>query len=329
MSEATSAEETQAPMRSGSRLERVLRAGQFAITSELNPPDSADPEDVHAAARPLADVSDAINATDASGANCHMSSLGISSLLERAGRGAVMQISCRDRNRIAIQGDVLGAAALGIKNVLCLSGDGVAVGDQPGAKPVFDLDSVSLLQTLKGMRDEGQFLSGRKIEKPPRLFLGAVENPCMDPLEWRSERLQKKADAGADFIQTNHVFDLPRFQAFMTRVRDLGLHERLFILVGIGPLASPRVARWMKSRVPGIHIPDALIRRIESAADPAEEGIRISVELMQQIKDIEGVAGVHVMAYRREEMVCEIVKRSGILDMRAGQEGNGLGASAG
>ncbi|MCV2880141.1 methylenetetrahydrofolate reductase [Sedimentimonas flavescens] len=301
---------------SGSRLERVLRSGQFAVTAELNPPDSADPADVFEAARPLAEVTDAINATDASGANCHMSSIGICSLLTRAGHGTIYQISCRDRNRIAIQGDVLGAAAMGVRNVLCLTGDGVGVGDQPGARPVFDLDSLSLLRTIRTMRDEGTFLSGRRITRPPRMFLGAAENPCVPPLDWRPERLAKKVEAGADFIQTNYIFDVPVFERFMARVRDLGLERRVFILAGVGPLASARAARWMRSNVPGIHIPDAVIERIEKSAKPAEEGKRLCIELMQQIREIPGVAGVHVMAYRREHEVSEIVAESGVLKGR-------------
>ncbi|MEZ5935700.1 MAG: methylenetetrahydrofolate reductase [Alphaproteobacteria bacterium] len=301
---------------SGSRLERVLRAGKFAVTAELNPPDSADPEDVFEAARPLGEVADALNATDASGANCHMSSIGICSLLTRAGYGTVYQISCRDRNRIAIQGDVLGAAAMGVRNVLCLTGDGVGVGDQPGAKPVFDFDSLSLLRTIKTMRDQGVFLSGRKIKSPPRLFLGAAENPCIPPYEWRPERLAKKVEAGAEFIQTNYIYDIPLFEKFMARVRDLGLHERVFILAGVGPLASAKAARWMRSNVPGIHIPDEVIGRMEGAAKPGEEGKRLCVELIQQVRAIEGVAGVHVMAYRREHLVSEIVQESGVLEGR-------------
>ncbi|WP_068116021.1 methylenetetrahydrofolate reductase [Tropicimonas marinistellae] len=298
------------------RLEAVLRSGRFAITAELNPPDSANPDDVFEAARPLGEVADAINATDASGANCHMSSLGISALLVRAGYGPVLQISCRDRNRIAVQGDVLGAAALGVRNVLCLTGDDVSAGDQPGAKPVFDFDSVSLVRTLRTMRDEGMFLSGRKISDPPKLFIGAAENPCVEPLEWRPERLKKKIEAGADFIQTNLIFDMDRFRTFMARVREMGLHERAFILAGIGPLTSARVARWMRSRVPGIHIPDALVERLDAASDPAALGQRLCIEAIQEVREIEGVSGVHIMAYRREHLVSEIILQSGVLDRR-------------
>lgn len=301
----------------GSRLERVLRAGKFAVTAELNPPDSADPADVFEAARPLGEVADAVNATDASGANCHMSSIGICSLLTRAGYGTVYQISCRDRNRIAIQGDVLGAAAIGVRNVLCLSGDGVGVGDQPGARPVFDFDSVSLLRAIRTMRDEGVFLSGRKISRPPRMFLGAAENPCIEPHAWRPDRLAKKIEAGAEFIQTNYIFDMGLFENFMARVRAMGLDRKVFILAGVGPLASARAARWMRSNVPGVHIPDHVVERMEKAAEPGAEGKRICIELIQRIREIKGVAGVHVMAYRREHQVSEIILESGVLKGRA------------
>jgi len=298
---------------SASKLERVLRKGLFAVTAELNPPDSADPRDVLKAAEPLVEVADAINATDASGANCHMSSMGICSLLSRAGQGSVFQISCRDRNRIAIQGDVLGVAAMGVGNVLCLSGDGVGVGDQPGAKAVFDFDAISLLRTLKTMRDEGVFLSGRKLTTPPKIFLGAASNPCIQPLEWRAERLAKKVQAGADFIQTNYIFDVDIFERFMETVRKEGLHKKVFILAGVGPLASAKAARWMRTNVPGIHIPDRVIDRLEAADKPGEEGKQICIELVRQMRQIEGVAGVHIMAYRREHMVNEIIESSGVL----------------
>jgi methylenetetrahydrofolate reductase (NADPH) len=302
--------------RSNSRLERVLRSGRFAVTAELNPPDSADPADVYEAARPLSEVADAINATDASGANCHMSSLGICALLTRVGYGSVLQISCRDRNRIAIQGDVLGAASMGVSNILCLTGDGVGVGDQPGAKPVFDFDSISLLRTLRTMRDEGMFLSGRKISTPPKIFLGAAENPCIPPFETRADRLAKKVEAGAEFIQTNYVYDLPLFERFMARVRDMGLDERVYILAGVGPLASPKAARWMRTNVPGIHVPDHVVERLEKADKPGLEGKRICIEIIQQMREIKGVAGIHVMAYRREELVSEIITESGVLEGR-------------
>jgi 5,10-methylenetetrahydrofolate reductase len=302
------------------RLERVLREGRFAVTAELNPPDSADPEEVYGRALVLSEVCDAINATDASGANTHMSSVGICSLLTRAGYAVVMQISCRDRNRIAIQGDVLGAAAMGVANILCLTGDGVQAGDQPEAKPVFDLDSTSLLQTIRTMRDERRFLSGRKITKPPQVFLGAAANPFVPPYDYRAIHMGKKVAAGAEFIQTQYCFDLALFESFMARVRDLGLDQKCFILAGVGPLASARAANWMRTHVPGIHIPDAVIKRLEGAANQKAEGKRLCIELIQRIREIKGVAGVHVMAYRQEELVSEIIVQSGIMQGRQGRE---------
>jgi 5,10-methylenetetrahydrofolate reductase len=299
------------------RLERVLREGKFAVTAELNPPDSADPQDVYDRALVLSEVCDAINATDASGANVHMSSVGICSLLTRAGYAVVMQISCRDRNRIAIQGDVLGAAAMGVANILCLTGDGVQAGDQPQAKPVFDLDSTSLLETIATMRDKRVFLSGRKITVPPQVFLGAAANPFAPPYDYRPLHLAKKIAAGAQFIQTQYCYDMPVFERFMAKVREQGLHRKAFIIVGVGPLASARAARWMRSNVPGIHVPDTVVARLEGAKDQKLEGKKICIELIQQIREIEGVAGVHVMAYRQEELVSEIIVASGIMQDRA------------
>ena len=302
------------PLRSGSRLERVLRAGLFAVTAELNPPDSSDPQEVYDAALVLSEVADAINATDASGANVHMSSLGLCAVLLRAGYEVVMQMSCRDRNRIALQGDLLGASALGVKNVLCLTGDDVTAGDQPEAKRVFDFDSMHLLRTAKTMRDQGVLLSGRKLTVPPRVFLGAAENPFAPPLNWRAQRLAKKVEAGADFVQTQYVFDVGVFREFMARVRDLGLHERVYILAGVGPLRSPKAAEFMRTRVPGVVIPDAIIDRLNKAPRERwrDEGMNICVEIIQQVCEIKGVAGVHVMAYRQEEVVAEIVHRAGL-----------------
>lgn len=301
--------------KSGSRLERVLRSGRFAVTSELNPPDSADPEDVYRAALVLAGVCDGINAVDASGAHCHMSSVAICALLTRAGYSSVYQVSCRDRNRIAIQGDLLGAAAMGVGNVLFITGDDVTAGDQPEAKRVFDFDSIQAIQTAKIMRDEAMFLSGRKLTTPPRLFLGAAANPFVPPYDWRPLRLAKKIAAGADFIQTQYCFDVPRFQEYMKRVRDMGLHEKAFILVGVGPLRSDRAAEFMRSKVPGVVIPDAVVERLRKTPKKKKraEGKRICVEIIQQIREIEGVAGVHVMAYRQEELVAEIIEDASLL----------------
>lgn len=298
------------------RLERVLRRGEFAVTAELNPPDSADAEDVYNRAHIFEGWVDGINATDGSGAHCHMSSVAICALLTRIGYSPIMQISCRDYNRIAIQGNVLGAAALGVCNILCLTGDGVQCGDHPEAKPVFDLDSTSLLKTIVTMRDDRRFLSGRKISTPPPVFLGAAENPFSPPYDFRPIRLAKKVAAGAQFCQTQYCFDLPMLQRFMDKVRDMGLDKRCFILVGVGPLASAKTAKWMRANVAGVHIPDAVIARLEGAKDQKAEGKRICIEMIQQIREVPGVAGVHVMAYRQEEYVSEIVHESGVLKGR-------------
>ncbi|MCB0173385.1 MAG: methylenetetrahydrofolate reductase [Anaerolineae bacterium] len=301
--------------KSDGRLERVLRSGRFAVTAELNPPDSADPEEVYQAALVLSEVCDGINATDGSGAHCHMSSVAICALLTRAGYAPIFQVSCRDRNRIAIQGDVLGAAAMGVSNVLCLTGDDVTAGDQPQAKRVFDFDSIQLLRTIKIMRDKGMFLSGRKLTTPPRLFLGAASNPFVPPYDWRPYRLAKKIEAGADFIQSQYCFDVPRFRQFMQKVRDLGLHEQAFFLVGVGPLRSEKAAEFMRTKVPGVHIPDNIVERLRKTPKEkkVEEGKRICVEIIQQVREIEGVSGVHVMAYRQEELVAEIISEAGLL----------------
>lgn len=293
-------------------LEQAFRSNRFVVTAEMSPPDSPDPTDVYRSVAIFEGAVDAVNVTDASGANCHISSLGVCALLAQRGLTAIMQITCRDRNRIAIQGDILSAAALGIANLLCLTGDGVANGDHPGAMPVFDLDSISLLNTARAMRDEGHFLSGRRLAKRPHYFLGAVENPFVPPYQVRPQRLSKKIAAGAQFIQTQFCFDVPRLKEFMAQVRDLGLHEKCFIVVGVGPLPSAKTARWFRSRVPGVHIPDAVIERMDKAADQRREGVKICVETIQQIREIAGVAGVHLMAHREEELIIGALADAGI-----------------
>ena len=299
------------------RFERVLRAGGFAVTTELAPPDSADPEEVYNRARVFDGYVDAINATDGSGANCHMSSLAVCSLLTRVGYAPIMQISCRDKNRIAIQGDILGGAAMGVCNMLCLTGDGVQAGDHPQAKPVFDLDSVSLLDIARDLRDGHRFQSGRKISFAPRVLFGAAENPSALPHAWRAQRLAKKVAAGAQFIQTQYCYDLPLLRSFMEEIEALGLSGKVFILAGVGPLRSAKTAEWMRKNVPGMHVPDAIVARLAGAADQAREGRNLCIELIQAIREIRGISGVHVMAYRQEESVPEIVERSGILRGRA------------
>jgi methylenetetrahydrofolate reductase (NADPH) len=297
-------------------LEKLLRRGVFAVTSELSPPDSSDPKEVFDRAKIFDGYVDAINATDGSGANCHMSSVAVCALLRSVGYSVVMQVSCRDRNRIAIQGDVLGASAIGVASVLCLTGDGVQSGDHPQAKPVFDMESTTVLSMLRKMRDESCFQSGRKITTPPRLFLGAAANPFVPPYDFRPFRLAKKIQAGAQFIQTQYCYDVERLEQYMAAVRAMGLHEKAYILVGVGPLASARAAEWIRKNVPGVHIPDTIVDRLAKSENQKEEGKKICIEIIQQVREIEGIAGVHVMAYRQEEAVAEIIDKSGILGDR-------------
>ena len=270
------------------RFERVLRAGQFAITAEIAPPDSADPEDVYARAALFDGYVDAINATDSSGANCHMSSMGICSLLTR--RGYAM--------------------------ILCESGDGVQSGDHPDAKPVFDMDSISALGMVRHMRDEQQFLSGRAISSPPRLFLGGAANPFAPPLDIRPHRMAKKIAAGAQFIQTQYCFDVELMKTFMAQVRDMGLLENASLLAGVGPLASAKAAEWIRKNVAGVHIPDDVIKRLAGAENQKQEGVDLCVDLIEQVREIGGVSGVHIMAYRMEDRIGEIVTRSNALGGR-------------
>ena len=298
------------------RFERVLRAGHFAVTAEIAPPDSADPADVYERAALFDGYVDAINATDSSGANCHMSSMGICSLLTRRGYAMILQQSCRDRNRIAMQGDILGAAAMGVCNILCLSGDGVQSGDHPEAKPVFDMDSISALGMVRHMRDEQKFLSGRAINSPPRLFLGGAANPFAPPLDFRPHRMAKKIAAGAQFIQTQYCFDIERMKTFMAQVRGMGLLEKAYVLAGVGPLASAKAAEWIRKNVAGVHIPDEVIKRLAGAEDQKQEGVNLCIDLIEQVREIEGVSGAHIMAYRMEDRIGEIVTRSNALGDR-------------
>jgi methylenetetrahydrofolate reductase (NADPH) len=298
------------------RFERILRAGHFAVTAEIAPPDSADPHEVYQRAALFDGYVDAINATDGSGANCHMSSVGMCALLTRRGYSMIMQISCRDRNRIAMQGDVLGASAMGVSNILCLTGDGVQSGDHPQAKPVFDMDCMTSLQMIAGMRDGGHFMSGRKISSPPQVFLGAAANPFAPPLDYRPLRLAKKVAAGAQFVQTQYCFDIDRLKAYMSEVRDMGLDKKVFILVGVGPLASAKSAEWIRNNVAGVHIPDEIIKRLAGAKDQRQEGVNICIDMVNQAKEIEGVSGAHIMAYRQEERIAEIVEKTKVLGDR-------------
>jgi len=291
-------------------LEQACRSGRFVLTVEVAPPDSADPAALLARASRFAGLVDAINITDGAGGNCHMSSVAASAILAAGGLAPVYQIACRDRNRIAIQGDVLGAAALGVKNILCLTGDDVSQGDHPQAKPVFDLDAVSLLRITRGMCDRGEYASGRKLDVAPSLFIGATANPFVPPYQDRILNLEKKVDAGAQFIQTQFCFDLPLLEDFMREVRRRELHRRASIIVGVGTLGSARALAWMAEHVPGIHIPATMLQRIAAASDQKAEAKRICIETIQAIAAIEGVAGVHVMGHKNEDTLAEIIVES-------------------
>jgi len=300
-------------MRSGSNLERVLTEGHFAVTSEIGPPKGTSADFVRKTAEQLKNCCDAMNVTDNQTAIVRMSSLAACALLRQMDIDAVMQMVTRDRNRLAMQADILGAVALGIRNLLCLSGDHQKFGNHPTAKNVHDIDSIQLAQMVKTMRDEGLFMSGDKVSGDVPIFIGCAGNPFADPFEFRVLRLAKKIRAGADFIQTQAVFDLPRFTAWMDMVRDQGLHEKAYILAGIIPMKSAGMARYMKKYVAGLMIPDELVKRMEHASDAKEEGVSIACELIEQLRDIPGVRGLHIMAVAWEEIVPEIVERARLL----------------
>jgi len=298
---------------SGSKLEKVLKEGEFAVTCELGPPKGADPNPVKNKAEILKDCADAVNITDNQTAIVRMSSIACAAILLQLGIEPVVQMVTRDRNRLALQSDVLGACALGVKNILCLSGDHQKFGNHPQAKNVYDLDAVQLIFTLKIMRDESMFLSGDKLSSPPSIFIGAVENPFADPFEFRSIRLAKKIDAGCDFIQTQAVFDVAKFERWMKILRDEGLCEKVYILAGVIPIKSAGMARYMRDYVSGVAVPDEIVRRIEDAKDTKKEGIKICVEIIDQLRQIEGVRGVHIMAVAWEEAVSQVVEEAKLL----------------
>jgi methylenetetrahydrofolate reductase (NADPH) len=305
------------PARSAGALERVLRAGNFALTAETRPPDAATAEAVIARAGCLKGLADAVNVTDGAGAQAHMSALAAAAILLRHGIEPVLQFTARDRNRMALQADMLGAAALGVSSILCLHGDDPKTGDQPEAKPVYDVDSRGMMRIARQLRDEGQFPSGRALETAPRLFIGGAEMPIDPPAGWKPDGLISKIEAGADFVQTQYAFDLAILRRWLAALADQGLTERVYILVGIGPIASARSARWMNEKLPGVHVPDALIRRLEQAIDQRAEGRHICAELLQELAEIPGVAGAHLMAPRQEAGCAEVIAESGLLARRS------------
>ncbi len=309
----------EATYKSGSNLEKLLQAGRFVVTSELGPPKSADPEVIKTKAGHLRGWVDAVNVTDNQTAIVRVSSVAACRLILEHGLEPIMQMTCRDRNRLAMQADILGAYLLGVRNLVCLTGDHQCFGNHPTARNVFDIDSLQLARMVKNMRDKKVFACGEEIKNTakspvmePRMFIGAAANPFADPFEFRVRRLEKKIVAGADFIQTQCIYDMDRFKAWMSMVRERGLHKRCHILAGLTPLKSVGMARYMRDKVAGITMPEPLVRRMETCADPKNEGIRICVEQTQELQGIEGVAGIHLMAIEWEHRVGEIVEAAGL-----------------
>jgi len=297
-----------------SKLEKILSAGHLAVTSECGPPRGSDGDVITKKAEMIKDYVDAINITDNQTSVTRLCSLAAVIRLKLMGLEPILQMVTRDRNRIALQSDILGAASFDIHNILCLSGDHQSFGDSPQGQNVFDIDSIQLIQTVRHMRDEGKFLGGDDINRPPQMFVGAAANPFADPFEIRVRRLAKKIAAGVEFIQTQCIYNLDKFELWMKQVRDMGLHEKVYILAGVTPFKTAGMAKYMKNRVPGMDVPDEVVERMSGVPKEkqSEEGINICVESIQRLKEVEGVRGFHVMAIEWEEMVPEIVKRSGL-----------------
>lgn len=301
-------------MNTESRLEKVLTSGNFAVTAECGPPKGSDVVALQEKGKHLLNCVDAVNVTDNQTAIVRMSSVAASAILKSMGHEPVLQMVTRDRNRIALQSDLFGAYALGVRNVLCLTGDHHSFGNQKQTVGVFDLDSIQLLRTVRDMRDQGTIIGGEAIQVPPKMFIGAAENPFADPISWRVVRLAKKAAAGADFIQTQCIFNVDRFAEFMKQAHDQGITEKLYVLAGITPLKTVGMARYMANKVAGMEIPEELISRMAGVPKEkqAEEGIKITVETIQRVREIPGVAGIHLMAIEWEHKVPEILKTAGL-----------------
>ena len=300
-------------MKAGTNLEKILESGRFAVTAEAGPPKGASAAVIQRKGELLRHCCDAVNVTDNQTAIVRMSSLAGCVLLKQLGAEPVMQMVCRDRNRIAIQSDVLGAVALGIGNILCLSGDHQKFGNHPTAKNVFDIDSIQLIQTLKNMRDEKKFLCGEDVSGEVPLFIGAAANPYADPFEFRVVRLAKKVKAGADFIQTQAVYDVAKFARWMEMVTERVLDKEVHILAGLIPIRSVGMARYMRDYVSGVSVPDEIITRMEQAKNAKEEGVRIILEIIEQLKEIPGIHGIHIMAVGWEDIVPAVIEQAGLL----------------
>ncbi|MDD3472433.1 MAG: methylenetetrahydrofolate reductase [Syntrophaceae bacterium] len=305
-------------MKTESNLEKVLASGRFAVTAECGPPKGSDTAILMEKAKSLLGHIDAVNVTDNQTAIVRMSSIAACSILKNMGHEPILQMVTRDRNRIALQSDIFGAYALGISNVLCLTGDHQSFGNQKQAVGVFDLDSIQLLKTVKDMRDEEKIIGGESIQGAPKMFIGAAANPFADPVDWRVIRLAKKVNAGADFIQTQCIFNMDQFKKFMNQAVDMGLTEKTYILAGITPFKSVGMAKYMSDKVAGMDIPDELIRRMAGVPKEkqADEGIKIAVEFIQQFREIKGIAGIHVMAIEWEHKVPEILELAGLTSER-------------
>jgi methylenetetrahydrofolate reductase (NADPH) len=301
-------------MKTESRLEKVLASGALAVTSEVGPPRGAIPEKVREKATLIKDHVDAINVTDNQTAMVRMSSWAAGVIIKQMGLDPILQMVTRDRNRLAMQSDIIGAYSMGINTMMCLSGDHVKFGDHANANGVFDLDSVQLVQTVRRMRDEGKFQGGADIDTPPKMFIGAAANPFADPFELRVMRLAKKIKAGADFVQTQCIFNLEKFERYMEMMCDRGLDQQVHLLAGITPMKSVGMARYMKNKVPGMDVPDDVIKRMAgvSKEEQPEEGIRIAIESIQRLKEVKGVHGFHIMAIEWEEKVPQIVEKAGL-----------------
>jgi methylenetetrahydrofolate reductase (NADPH) len=300
---------------SESRLARILKAGHFAFTGELGPPRGTNVDAVREKAAPLKGMVDSVNITDNQTAMVRMSSWAAALIAIQEGLEPNYQMVCRDRNRLAMQADILGAYAHGIRNMLCLSGDHQQFGDHPNAKGVYDIDSIQLIGMTKRMRDEGLFLSGAKIDGAPQMFIGAAANPFAEPFEWRVHRLAKKIEAGADFVQTQCIYNMDKMREWVRQANDMGLTEKTAILAGVTPMKSLGMARYMKSKVPGMDVPDEVIKRLQGVdkKKQADEGIKMACEQIEEFKEMKGVAGVHLMAIEWEHRVPEIAELAGVL----------------